>query len=93
MRTGAESKERAEMDEASAFCADCERLSAEYESATLRWFRLDSQMRIADYGRDRDASARIACELAAVNERRETLKRALRNHMRQHHGSPIGAAA
>ena len=85
--------EHAEMNQVSETCADCERLSAEYESVTLRWFRLDSQMQIAEFGHDRDASARLAGERAAVNDRREALKRALRTHMLQQHGRPVEAAA
>lgn len=77
------------MTTSSATCADCERLSAEYESATIRWFRLDSQMQIAEYGRDRDASSRIAGELARVDELRKSMRQALRDHISLTHGKPV----
>lgn len=81
------------MNHASESCPDCERLSADYESATIRWFRLDSQMQIAEFGLDRDASCRIADELAAVHERRQTLRRALRDHICRRHGNMTALAA
>jgi hypothetical protein len=76
------------MTTSSATCADCERLSAEYESATIRWFRLDSQMQIAEYGRDRETSNRIAAELARVDEQRKLMRQALRDHISLMHGKP-----
>jgi hypothetical protein len=76
------------MTTSSATCADCERLSAEYESATIRWFRLDSQMQIAAYGRDCEGSSRIAGELARVDEIRKSMRQALRDHISLTHGKP-----
>jgi hypothetical protein len=74
------------MTTSSATCADCERLSADYESATIRWFRLDSQIQIAEYGRDRESSNRIAGELARVDEQRKSMRQALRDHISVTHG-------
>ena len=76
------------MTTSSATCADCERLSADYESATIRWFRLDSQMQIAEFGRDRESSNRIAGELARVDEQRKSMRQALRDHISVTHGKP-----
>jgi hypothetical protein len=76
------------MTTCSATCADCEKLSANYESATIRWFRLDSQRQIAEYGHDREASNRIAGELARVDELRKSMRQALREHISLTHGKP-----
>ncbi len=81
------------MSHASENCADCDRLSADYESATIRWFRLDSQMQIAEFGRDPEASSMIARERAMVDDRRQALKRALHEHVQVRHGRSIRAAA
>lgn len=81
------------MNHASESCTDCERLSADYESATIRWFRLDSQMQIAEFGLDREASTLIELERAAVDEHRQSLKRALHEHVCQRHGQTVKAAA
>jgi hypothetical protein len=81
------------MTTTSATCADCERLSADYESATIRWFRLDSQMHIAEYGHDRDATTRIAGELAHVDEVRKSMRQALRDHISLKHGKSTHAFA
>jgi hypothetical protein len=81
------------MTHSSATCADCERLSADYESATIRWFRLDSQMRIAEFGLDRDASLSIAGELASVDESRTALRQALHDHISCKHSEATRAFA
>jgi hypothetical protein len=77
----------------SATCADCERLSADYESATIRWFRLESQMRIAEFGLDRDATLRIAGEMASADESRATLREALHDHISCEHTESTRAFA
>ncbi len=81
------------MTHSSATCPDCERLSAEYESATIRWFRLDSQRQIAQFGRDPEASSRIDVELAHVDEVRKSMRQALRNHISLSHAQPTRAFA
>ena len=73
----------------SSTCAECEKLSAEYESATIRWFRLDNQMRIAEFGLDPEASARIASERAGVGELRLSLRRKLHDHFSQQHETSV----
>jgi hypothetical protein len=77
--------EAAPMINAPQTCAECERLSAEYESATIRWFRLDSQRQIAAFGRDTEASFRIAGEISIVDDQRTALRDALVAHNSQEH--------
>jgi len=81
------------MTHSSANCPDCERLSADYESTTIRWFRLDSQRQIAQFGRDAEMSNSIAGELARVDELRKTMRQALRNHIFLEHGKTTHAFA
>jgi hypothetical protein len=81
------------MTNSSASCPDCERLSADYESATIRWFRLDSQMQIAQFGLDPESSDRIGVELARVDEMRKSMRQALRSHISIEHGQTIRAFA
>ena len=81
------------MTHSSATCSACERLSADYESATIRWFRLDSQRQIAQFGRDAETSNSIAGELARVDELRKIMRQALRNHISLEHGKTTHAFA
>jgi len=81
------------MNHTSATCPDCERLSADYESVTIRWFRLDSQRQIAQFGRDPETSNSIAGELARVDELRKSMRQALRNHISLDHGKTTHAFA
>ena len=81
------------MTHSSATCPDCERLSADYESATIRWFRLESQMRIAEFGLDREATLHIAGEMAIVDESRGTLRQALHDHISCDHSESTRAFA
>jgi hypothetical protein len=81
------------MTNSSVSCPACERLSSDYESATIRWFRLDSQRQIAQFGRDPEMSNSIAGELARVDELRKTMRQALRNHISLEHGKTTHAFA
>jgi hypothetical protein len=81
------------MTHSSATCPDCERLSGDYESATIRWFRLDSQMRIAEFGLDRDSTLRIASEMASLDLSRTALRQALHEHTSLAHSEATRAFA
>jgi len=66
-------------------CAECQRLSGLYEAATLEWFRVQSQLGIAECLRDSEASAGIVAELAAIAKRRQNLRDSLAEHVAQDH--------
>ncbi|HEX3877508.1 MAG TPA: hypothetical protein VHZ74_13165 [Bryobacteraceae bacterium] len=63
-----------------AGCETCKRLSAEYEAATMQWFRVQGQLRVAEYSRDAEATSRIIAELSAITARRHTLREAVEKH-------------
>ena len=72
-------------------CDECRRISSEYEAATMDWFRVQGQLRIAEYSRDEKASNRIIAELSAITARRQALRERAEAHDLQAH--PIAAAA
>ena len=61
-------------------CAECRRLSAAYEAATMEWFRLQGQLRVAEYSREADASDKIVTELNLIARRRQALREEIENH-------------
>ena len=68
-----------------AGCETCQRLSAEYEGATMEWFRVQGQLRVAEYSREADASTRIIGELSAITARRHALRDAAEKHALDKH--------
>ena len=66
-------------------CEVCERLSAEYEAATMEWFRVQGQLRVAEYSREAESSNRIVAELSRISERRHALREALEKHKNEAH--------
>lgn len=66
-------------------CRECKRLSAEYETATMEWFRVQGQLRVAEYSRDEDAMNRIISELSAITTRRHALRESLQEHELETH--------
>ena len=64
----------------SSECQVCRRLSEEYEAATMEWFRVQGQLRVAEYSRDENATARIIAELSAISARRQELREAQDKH-------------
>lgn len=72
-------------------CKECRRLSAEYESATMEWFRVQGQLRVAEYSREEESSNRIIAELTAITARRQALREAIRIHELEMH--PRAASA
>ena len=72
-------------------CHECQRLSAEYEAATMEWFRVQGQLRVAEYSRDEASSDRIIAELTRITDRRRTLRAAVEKHELEMH--PRAAAA
>jgi hypothetical protein len=73
-------------------CAECLRLSESYEAETMSWFRLEGQLRIAEYGRDQNSVHRISADLAGVARRRTELRAAIEQHESEFHkdGSQAG---
>ena len=64
-------------------CGACQRLSADYEAATMEWFRIQSQLRIAEYSHDDQAANRIMDELTDVARKRQTLRESIDRHIGQ----------
>ena len=66
-------------------CAECHRLSESYEKATMAWFRLEGNLRIAEYGRDEESVLALVRELAATGEQRDSLRSAIARHQSETH--------
>jgi hypothetical protein len=66
-------------------CEVCSRLSDEYEAATMEWFRVQGQLRVAEYARDENATARIIAELSSISARRQALREAREKHELEQH--------
>ena len=61
-------------------CEECKRLSTEYETATMEWFRVQGQLRVAEYSREEQSSKRIIAELGLIASRRHALREAAEKH-------------
>ncbi|HTA46425.1 MAG TPA: hypothetical protein VK789_28475 [Bryobacteraceae bacterium] len=61
-------------------CEECKRLSSAYEAATMEWFRLQGQLRIAEFSRDKEASHQIVAELNGTARRRQSLREEIEAH-------------
>jgi hypothetical protein len=72
-------------------CEECRRISAAYEAATMDWFRVQGQLRVAEYSREEEASSRIIAELSAITARRQALREEAEKHDIEAH--PRAAAA
>ena len=66
-------------------CDECKRLSAEYEAATMEWFRVQGQLRVAEYSREDESSIRIIAELSVITARRHALREAAEKHDLEKH--------
>jgi hypothetical protein len=66
-------------------CQECQRLSVEYEAATMEWFRVQGQLRVAEYAREEESSGRIVAELSLIAARRHALREATEKHMLETH--------
>ena len=66
-------------------CAECERISAAYETATIEWFRLQNQLTIAEHARDDAASDAIVAELTVIAAQRERMRDSADQHFRDAH--------
>jgi hypothetical protein len=66
-------------------CKECRRLSAEYEAATMEWFRVQAQLRVAEYSRENESSNRIIAELSLIASRRHALREAVEKHELEMH--------
>jgi hypothetical protein len=74
-------------------CAECQRISAAYEAATLEWFRLQGQLRIAEYSSAERESDSLVAELTAVAKRRQTLREEASTHTLDAHSRATGACS
>jgi hypothetical protein len=61
-------------------CKECRRLSVAYETATMEWFRLQGQLRIAEYSGEEEASHRIAAEINVAARRRQSIREEMETH-------------
>jgi hypothetical protein len=68
-----------------AGCETCRSLSAEYEAATMQWFRVQGQLRVAEYSREAEASTRIIAELNVISARRNAIRDAVEKHNIEKH--------
>lgn len=66
-------------------CEVCQRLSDAYETATMEWFRVQGQLRVAEFSHDDEASGRIVAELTEIAKRRQALKQRSETHRLQAH--------
>jgi hypothetical protein len=66
-------------------CEVCNRLATDYEAATMEWFRVQGQLRIAEHSRDENASSRIIAQLSEIAERRHALRSAREQHELEKH--------
>jgi hypothetical protein len=66
-------------------CAECRLISGKYEAATLEWFRVQSQLGVAEFLRDNEASSRIVTELTAIGKRRDALRESANQHFNDEH--------
>ena len=46
----------------------------------MEWFRLQGQLRIAEYSREAEASDKIVAELNLIARRRQALREEIENH-------------
>jgi hypothetical protein len=61
-------------------CGECRRLADAYESETMAWFRVEGQMRIAEYAHDEKSACRIALDLDRITRRRSDLRLKIEGH-------------
>ena len=61
-------------------CKECQRLSADYEAVTMEWFRVQGQLRVAEFSREKESSDRIIAELSLITTRRHAIREAAENH-------------
>jgi hypothetical protein len=73
-------------------CEECRRLSAEYEAATMEWFRVQGQLRVAEYSREEESSNRIIAELSLITARRQALREAIQAHELEVHPRTASAS-
>lgn len=66
-------------------CKVCTKFFAEYEAATIEWFRVQGQLRVAEYSCEREASDRIVAELSKIAGRRHSLREAMSKHELEAH--------
>ena len=76
-----------------AGCKECQRLSAECEAATMEWFRVQGQLRVAEISREQESSNRIIAELSVITTRRHALRDAAEKHHLESHPRVAAAAA
>jgi len=73
-------------------CPECRRLSGQYETATIEWFRVQGQLQIAEYSRAEGLSDRIVSELTVIAKRRQMLREKIESHMQEMHPRTVTAS-
>jgi hypothetical protein len=66
-------------------CEDCRRLSAAYEAATMEWFRVQGQFRVAEYLHEQATSHQIVAQLNVIARRRQLLREETEQHVLMAH--------
>jgi hypothetical protein len=75
------------------FCAVCDRLRREYESALLALLRAESQLQIAGFARDLNAARTLEYEVEACALNRRTVRAKLLDHEASPHNGGQQARA
>ena len=66
-------------------CPECKKLGDAYEAATVAWFRLQGNLRIAQFSHDEESTSRAAEELDRMTRKRDELRDALTRHQENAH--------
>jgi hypothetical protein len=66
-------------------CPECKKLGDAYEAATVAWFRLQGNLRIAQFSHDEESTRRAAAELERMTQKRDELRAELTRHQEMAH--------
>jgi hypothetical protein len=61
-------------------CEECQRLSALYEAITIEWFRVQGQLRVAEFSREQELSHNIVGELTKIAAHRQAIREEAEKH-------------
>jgi len=63
-----------------ANCKECQRLSVAYEAVTIEWFRVQGQLRVAEFSRENGLSHTIVGELTKLAAHRQAVREEAEKH-------------
>ena len=73
-------------------CEACRRLSAAYEASTIEWFRVQGQLRVAEFSREEALSHSIVTELVGIAAHRQAVREEAEQHTLSAHPRVISAS-